>query len=342
VGGPNTAGTPESLPPPTDATAPRLSGNWQATEVIVFDRSAVGLSPKGEQLLSDAPRRLPARITSFDPPGAGGAVLYAGDRAIAACLWAPAGSLQAGEPAPGSLPAAFRAPEPASSAEEQSPVEQSTAGAQTEAPQTQSDAPQAPPDPLLEFQRALREYESALADQSLSWLPASANRLGAGARRLAEQGGYRILFHHTWIQDLTGPEPSPLILVQSDRDAAGLALLEGTIQLRRDRGLRFAAELWYRGPETAAESTSQDASASTAVAPDAAARPQGRSYIRLADSRRLADGQVYYVDHPKLGIIVRTTAVAIPDEILQAWSALSAPVEQPREAPAQPPTSPLR
>jgi hypothetical protein len=293
--GPSTASA--TTTPAAGITGPKLAGNWQATEVIVFDRPMVGLEPKGERLLSDAPRTLPARLTSFESPGLDGGVIYLAAPDGSMCLAAPGGLPPAGGLPGTNVPTAFTRP---TRRADPAPAQSAPPPASPPA------ALPAPADPLAELQRALRDYEDALVEQSLTWLPTQADTLAAGARRLAEQGGYQILFHRTWIQNLAAREPAPLIFVQSARNAEGLALLEGTLRIRRERGLRFDTTLWYRAPD---------------------AEPADVGYIAIREERRLGEGQVHYIDHPKLGIIVRTTEVGVPASITEAWAALSAPVE---------------
>lgn len=310
----------EPTPNPAEALpAPRLTGAWQAIEVVVFDRPLVGLEPKGELLSSNAPRTFPAALTSLDPPGTEGSVFYPSDPRDTAChLRFDMPPMPASERA-NQVPEAFTGLAddlPAEAAH----AEPGDAAANEPAPGEAGGepAPEVPPDPAAELRAALAEYEAGLVEQSLTWLPASANGLAAAARRLEQQGGYRVLFHRTWIQNLALRSPAPTVLVQSARDTSAAVLLEGTLRLQRGRGTRFDANLWYRPAD---------------------ADPADPAYIPINDSRRLGNGEVVYVDHPKLGIVVRAVEVGIPAPIVEAWQALAA---TPLQAPASPADAPVQ
>ncbi len=45
-------------------------------------------------------------------------------------------------------------------------------------------------------------------------------------------------------------------------------------------------------------------------------------YMQLHESRRMRSGELHYLDHPKLGILVRIDPVQIPDSLSEAYTAL--------------------
>jgi hypothetical protein len=266
-------------------------------------------------------------LTSLDPPGAEGTVFYPADPRDTACHLRFGTPPTAPPDAASQVPAAFS--QPADTPGKEPSSAEPAAEPATEPPPAEAGVEselEVPPDPTAELRAALAEYEAGLDEQSLTWLPASANGLATAARRLEQQGGYRVLFHRTWIQNLARRSPAPTVLVQSARDTGGKALLEGTLRVQRGRGTRFDATLWYRPAD---------------------ADPTDPSYIPITASRRLGNGEVVYVDHPKLGIVMRAVEVGIPAAIVEAWQALpTTPLQAPAlptgaPAPATPPTGPL-
>jgi len=317
----------------TQTEGPSLKGGWHATEVIVFERPQVGPTSSGEQLLTDARRTLPAQLRSLEPAGTVGPVFYAaGPDAYQCYVTTPAQAAPAGQARASVPPAAFakplRPPEPKTVTKVADAA--STADADPASP---AGSPAPPPDPLAELQRALEEYEQDLEAQSLVWLAPTANTLSREARRLVEGGGYRVLLHRAWLQDMTARGAPPGILLQAGAGPAGEPLLEGVLQMGGSRGLRFATTLWYR-----------DANTDPAPLPGTDAAPDAHdpSYFELREERRLGDGQLHYLDHPKLGVIVRTAPVTLPAELLDAWAALNPAAESAPGAAAPPPPSPPR
>ncbi len=284
-----------------------FAGNWHTTEVIVFERTHVDAASYGEGLLVDRARRYPGRMRSLDVPGTG-SVYYPPDRDALECLRVVPGSPPAAGPS--AVPEAFTRPA-AGPRPDSGAADVASAAAEQEPAGAGAAPPAAPPDPLVELRESVRRYEETLTDQSLVWLPPESRTLSQQAARLAGSG-YRVLFHEAWVQNLaSNAVPASILiqtglieagLMQADNAAAATAELEGILQFGGNRGTRFEAELWYRPP--------------------GGDTPPGQ-YVELRETRQLGDGEFHYLDHPKLGVLVRTTSVALPADVVQAFEALS-------------------
>lgn len=291
---------------------PSLPGDWYYAEVIVFQRPAVSLPGIDEQLVTDLPRTLPAGITSLESPGADRAVFYSGDPAVAACITVARDAPNAGAGAPRALGLPLvpsTAPDPRADAN--TAADAADPDAAIAAPAA---APAAAPDPVQLFEQALADFAESIREQSFAWLPASGHTLAREASRLA--ANHQILLHRRWVQSVPARGAPRPILVQGGV-AAGAPALEGTLLLTRGRFLHFDATLWYRDDRLAAT-------------PD--------QYVLLRESRRMRRGELHYLDHPKLGVIVRASPVTLPDALIEAHAALSVDPLPPEDV--EPPDEP--
>ena len=144
--------------------------------------------------------------------------------------------------------------------------------------------PQLSPHPLLHLLNTAALQQESLRRDSYRWLPAPTHALKTEARRLRRSLGLDIIWHGRWIQPV--PDRSagdPLMLaVQS---AANRRRLSGTLQVTRGRYLHFNARLWLEQ------------------------LPQGQAdpiaYMQLKQARTMRSGELHYLDHPRMGILVR-------------------------------------
>ena len=334
---PDTASVAPKVPPLT------LKGGWMGFEIIVFERPGVGLTPGGEVLRIDPAPVLPpignGMAIGLDPAGSRGTVGYAPvGEPDGLCGLLPAG-VAANPQDP--LTLLFATPPRAETLAALAPAPTQTAlptGPQN-APQTQPQAEPKPgpdaapaanqvpgpladtaPDPEAEILSALAAYETQLVDQQLRWLDPAALRLGAAAARLDGAGDTRVLLHRGWIQQLaTRNAPAVLLATDPPQGAPGnpdglAPELAGTVRVYRSRGLRVAVQLWLRGRDMP---------------------PDMPGYIVFSDERRIGTA-TYYLDHPRLGVILRSTEVGIPADLQAAWTALKAPSPAPAAAAAEP------
>ena len=192
--------------------------------------------------------------------------------------------------------------------------------------------PRLAPDPLLDFLNQLASFEEQLERNSYRWLEPNAFTLSPEAAALARRGGYRVILHGRWLQPVpnrAAPEP---LLIQAGPRYGDLFGLVGTFDVTLGRYLHFRAHLLYtepllgRSPVTRALPPPQAAAAGL-VPPAAPPRlseqdldPAG--YMQLLESRRVRHGELHYLDHPKLGVLVRIEPVTPPDSLIAAYAAL--------------------
>ena len=91
----------------------------------------------------------------------------------------------------------------------------------------------------------------------------------------------------------------------------------GNIGLSLGRYLHFAVDLRYQVPAGAWRPLPASAQA-MAVDPDV-------GYIHFRESRRMRSGELHYLDHPKLGVIVRVDPIKIPEPLILQWLSLRNP-----------------
>lgn len=113
-------------------------------------------------------------------------------------------------------------------------------------------------------------------------LAATAHRLSGAANRLRGQPGFTVVWHEAWQQTLRRSGSAPAISLPAALRELGI---EGRLRPYRGRFLHFEVDLRL----------------ATAVALEG----QPPSVWRLAESRRMRSGEIHYLDHPRLGIIVR-------------------------------------
>lgn len=294
------------------------------------DALASELDPRGRQVLTLPPLAAAWRVKSSLPPAAdipptGGTPAASGSQAVVTGAASPAAT-RAGDDttaASGSgAPAEASNPEP----------ENSAAGSDTA---VAADDPQAPPRLPL----------------SHTLLPASGHEFRGKAAYMARNGGYRILFHERWWQPIPeGASPRPIILDHSG-DGGSWPLLQGSVQLSRSRYLHVSTRLWLntdgdtfpgegampappRGPASLLTEQPDARALSWLLvpgilparldrrlfpAPPAAEMAPDwpwRHAVTLEQQRRMRSGEVHYLDHPRLGLIIKLTP--LDSETLEA------------------------
>ncbi len=298
-----------------------LDRPWYYTEVVVFQRPQV-LDHLNEEALARPPARLPRTLRWLapeDPPGtpprrlAEDYRLYPGMHAYLAFPYLDPALL----PAP-TLPDPFQDP-PARLPEPESDPQP---GFGRPVPTI---APRLSPDPLLDFLGELAAFERSLAESSYRWLAPETLTLTGEAARLERRGGYRVLLHGRWLQPVPAREaPEPLLFRVGPDYADGYAL-EGTFDVTLGRFLHFNTRLYYREPllGRAPVDRPQPPGALAATAP--ATWPlnlEAAGVMQLRESRRLRSDELHYLDHPKLGVLVRITQAAPPESLSAALAAL--------------------
>lgn len=179
--------------------------------------------------------------------------------------------------------------------------------------QEQTTASQLLPPTLAErFASHLATFEQTLIEQSFTWTEATT--LTPSLRAINRQRHLRPLFHKKWRQ--ATPEREDPIALRLDVPA-GLPRLHGTLDVTVSRYLHFNADLWYETGDLG-----QEPRVFSADGTSLAALPTKR-FIHIAERRRMRSQEVHYIDHPKIGIIVRIDPLPIPDDLLSEYNLLS-------------------
>lgn len=171
-------------------------------------------------------------------------------------------------------------------------------------------------------------------------LPASARDLGAAAASMRSSGRYRVLFHEAWLQPIPGKSAAVPIVLDRSTEGGVWPELQGTITLYQAGEFILETKLWRntggeylpgtwrmpappRGPGSDAMGGTQGqrgaipaAQGSVGQISDAGADNYPyRHAVLLQQSRRMRPGQVYYIDHPLLGVAVKITSLEAPASV---------------------------
>lgn len=133
-----------------------------------------------------------------------------------------------------------------------------------------------------------------------SALPPEALKLGGANSALARHARTRALLHMGWQQDAGSIRAVRLRGSNSVRGsnattgalATELPELDGDLELRFGRGVEAHVDVLLRVPTR-----------------DSAGRPSGEQRFRLNSKRIMNYGELHYLDHPALGVIVRVDPV---------------------------------
>lgn len=152
--------------------------------------------------------------------------------------------------------------------------------------------------------------------QPFSALPRDQLRLRAHYDRLAASDEYQPLLHLAWRQHGLSAEDSIAVPIPNDWKPREIDLfssfddltvvetppLYGYLRVYRERFLHLVTDLRYRRP------TSLDAENRYPYLEGA------EPIFVMQDSRRMRSGELHYLDHPVLGILVRITPVEPEDD----------------------------
>ena len=342
-----------------------IRGRWYATEVIIFER-ADAAGPGPEELVWEGGRAWPARVRAFAEPKPWRiasldpltrACLEFPRLEVTRPYTRPTTKRSPGTrvdafgnvfpqsrenlppktaPAPGASaePNGDEAGQPLPSADAMPPQGMVPFEPTALVPPPPID-PILAPHPLLHLLSAAAQQQAVLRRDSYRWLPAPTHALKTEARRLGNSQGLDIIWHGRWIQ----PVPSrsagePLMLaVQSTADHGRLS---GTLQVTLGRYLHFDARLWLEQPLTRrclrpTEGWSPGARADSCDNPvPRSMQPKNQSaavpYMQLEQARTMRSGELHYLDHPRMGVLVRIDPLPPSPALvraLQAWEASS-------------------
>ncbi len=177
-------------------------------------------------------------------------------------------------------------------------------------------------------------------------LPPSERQLSGSAAAMQRSGRYRVLFHEAWIQPMSSQSQALPIILDRSGDGGPWPELQGSVKLYLSRYFYLDTNLWLntrgeylpgnwqmpapplapasRPPQTSSYSTLHRGSVATIPdSPDQSTpgdlaqtnpglQALGPTYpfrhaVRLKQTRRMRSGELVYIDHPLLGVLIRVT-----------------------------------
>ncbi len=132
------------------------------------------------------------------------------------------------------------------------------------------------------------------------------------------RSGVRPLIHRAWVQPIGPARAASAVYLRSSgsvdtdeaagagRDIGATARMEGTITLSRSRFLHAHVDLLLRRPGASKENGAA-----------------GMQTYRLQADRRMRVGELHYIDHPAMGLLIKVTRLgpAVDDEPSDAGAA---------------------
>ncbi|GAB5449966.1 MAG: hypothetical protein Hals2KO_02940 [Halioglobus sp.] len=189
---------------------------------------------------------------------------------------------------------------------------------------------------------------TASANQPLAYVLSDRDELEfrGKAAYMERNGGYRVLFHESWLQPIGQRRHSRALVLDRSGDGGPWPQLQGSIRLHLARYLHLQTNLWLntpgdylpgtwrmppppRGPAsvldatapelTAAPEFGMDDTSQIASDPNAPGHSAGSDYpyrhaIVMRQTRKMRSSEVHYIDHPKLGLVIKLTPVTWEEE----------------------------
>jgi hypothetical protein len=177
-------------------------------------------------------------------------------------------------------------------------------------------------DPSLERDRSRRVQRDALLQAAFYPAePYAFTEINVNERQLEGPAGsirrsslYALLLHQSWQQPID-QTPTP-ILVQGGQQFGDRFELEGTLSLRRQRFLHVEADLWLTqfSPQQALPASTVPSTLKAQFPDLFEASERGRTFsadakFHLSERRRLRSGELHYLDHPALGVLILVTTL---------------------------------
>ena len=149
-------------------------------------------------------------------------------------------------------------------------------------------------------------------------------------KAINRQRHLRPLLHQRWLQPVP-PRESPLpIMITTPTDETApatveaLAKVEGHIAITVGRYLHAAPTLWYHADNLGRAPITFPAVQAEPLPMNTAALAVHPPYMELQESRRMRSTELHYLDHPKIGLILRIDPVEPPQALtLELQAALS-------------------
>lgn len=164
------------------------------------------------------------------------------------------------------------------------------------------------------------------------------------AKRLTKNDSRRVLFHQSWIQAPKKRDESSSIVVLGGNKFGNHFELEGSIKISRERYLHVQTQLWYSQfgsdlePNTQSLAASNDFHMTDSTAnndewpalpsipveayveptangidlpqrglPNLSSQYETTQIVTFNQKRRMKSNENHYIDHPKLGMLIRIT-----------------------------------
>jgi hypothetical protein len=156
-------------------------------------------------------------------------------------------------------------------------------------------------------------------------LPQDVHQLGGFNYTLRRDENYQVLFHKAWQQTMANKQNAPSIILQGGKNIGNGKELQGYIKLHIARYLHLTTNLWFNGQDRSKQqgSTNQnllipELPGSTSDYNKDSVKLMGRSFsqefssspvITFRERRRMRSGELHYIDHPLLGLLILVTPI---------------------------------
>ncbi|MEM9623613.1 MAG: CsiV family protein [Pseudomonadota bacterium] len=334
-----------------------LDERWFEIEIVLFERLAVLEANTDENLVSYQPRAWPADLVSLRNPLRDRDLQNPGpmpdDWQSTFCLGYP--ELPVEDPIhPSRLPEGYTLDEdgipswgdeqyleesadtllegsaepvadPTDQAVEGETAENGEMAASELLEQTEATAlltPEPPPAPASELEMWLAdvlEFEAQLYDSS--YLPLPDLSLVNDVKALNRRRHLRPLIHQRWRQPVPDRDnPQPVLLHTENSQQLpgtrnGLAQIEGYIEVTVSRFLHVNTRLWYHADTLGLSPIG--------LPIQQLPPPPAGGFMELAERRRLRSEELHYLDHPKLGLLIRVTPIELPEQLISRQAQLA-------------------
>ncbi len=162
------------------------------------------------------------------------------------------------------------------------------------------------PTPLTTFSAD----SAATQDSPYQQLDKGARQLNPDAYTLNRSGPYKVLFHEAWRQPGLGRAQTPWLQIAGGRRLGNHWQLEGSLRLYLESYLHLQTHLWQ--VRFATQHSDNNPWPPLPPPPglvgsqiDGEGQPPIDEINTLRQSQRLQLGKIYYLDHPKMGVLVK-------------------------------------
>ncbi len=147
-------------------------------------------------------------------------------------------------------------------------------------------------------------------DSPYRQLDKGARQLNAEAYTLNRSGTYKVLFHEAWRQPGLSRREAPWLLIAGGRRLDNHWQLEGSLRVYLESYLHLQTHLWQTrfGTQGATANPWPQLPPPPGLAgssTDHESQPPIDEINTLRQSQRLQLGKIYYLDHPKMGVLVK-------------------------------------